>query len=444
VLSRYPIDTMKTEPFDGMQASRRTGIAVALAILGCLAVWWLGMRSPLRLVTVVVVSYLLPWSLAWTLAPSRRRCIVANFALSLMGIAIVWLPLEGLGALGVINYQSLFRAPISEWWYGAPYNVVDPELLYVHRPYLRLSGSQPGDIAAALCLEGPRYAYDVEYDRNGFRNEADLTAANIVVIGDSFIEAPTMPSAQLMSTVLAHLTGRTVANLGLSAYGPQQELAVLKRYALALRPRVIVWAFYEGNDFKDLRRYEGLRDQVLGVRAPALLRTSLARNSIMALYRGLRGCGDRQQSLVSSGMFRAIDDSGVRMYFLHRTQTVTDADLTALARILGEADEITRQNDIRLLLLFVPTSFRVYHDLVACTPESECATDDLPQRVESTISNVSRRIEYVDLTPVFRAAAARGELIYRPDDIHWAPAGHRLAAEITMEVLASMRANDER
>jgi SGNH hydrolase-like domain, acetyltransferase AlgX len=79
-----------------------------------------------------------------------------------------------------------------------------------------------------------------------------------------------------------------------------------------------------------------------------------------------------------------------------------------------------------------------------CTPESECATDDLPQRVKSTISNVSRRIEYIDLTPVFRAAAARGELIYRPDDIHWAPAGHRLAAEITMEVLASMRANDER
>ncbi len=414
---------MKTEPFDGMQASRRTGIAVALAILGCLAVWWLGMRSPLWLVTAVVVSYLLPWSLAWTLAPSRRRCIVARFALSIMGIAIVWLPLEALGALGVINYQALFRAPISEWWSGTPYNVVDPELLYVHRPYLRLSGWQPGDIATVLCLEGPRYTYDVEYDRNA-----------------------TMPSAQLMTTVLAHLTGRTVANLGLSAYGPQQELAVLKRYALALRPRVIVWAFYEGNDFKDLIRYEALRDQVLWGRAPGLLRprASLARNSIMALYRGLRGCGDRQQPLVPSGMFRTIDGSGVRMYFLHRTQAVTDADLTALARILGEADEITRQDDIRFLLLFVPTSFRVYHDLVVCTPESECATDDLPQRVESMLSNVSGRIEYIDLTPVFRAAAARGELIYRPDDIHWAPAGHRLTAEITRAVLASMRATDER
>jgi hypothetical protein len=80
----------------------------------------------------------------------------------------------------------------------------------------------------------------------------------------------------------------------------------------------------------------------------------------------------------------------------------------------------------------------------ACTPESECATDDLPKRVESTISNVSRRIEYVDLTPVFRAEAARGELIYRPDDIHWAPGSHRLAAEITMEVLASRTAADKR
>jgi hypothetical protein len=438
---------MKTKPFPETQAYRRTSIAVALAILGCLAVWWIGIRSPLRLAMALALFYLLPWILAWILSPNRRRRIVEGFGLSLLGIAIVWLPLEGLGALGVVNYQALFRAPISEWWYSTRYNVVDPELIYLRRPYLRLLGSQPGDIAAALCLEGSRYDYDVQYDGKGFRNVNDFNAADIVVIGDSFIEAPTMPSAQLMTSVLARLTGQTVVNLGLSAYGPQQELAVLKRYALALRPRIIVWAFYEGNDFKDLVRYEARREPVLLGRSSDFLRfnSSLMHNSVMALYRGLRGCKDRQQHMVPSGIFSTTDSSEVRMYFLHRTQEVTDTDLMALARIQGEADAITRQNDVRLVFLFVPTSFRVYHKLAACAPKSECAIDDeLPKRVAAMLANVSERIYYVDLTPAFRAAAAKGQQTYRPDDTHWAPAGHRLAAEVTSEVIASIKAAAER
>lgn len=57
---------------------------------------------------------------------------------------------EAAALSGLVQYRVLFGAPISDWWYGAPYNVVDRELLCIHRPHLRLTGTQPGDIAAAL------------------------------------------------------------------------------------------------------------------------------------------------------------------------------------------------------------------------------------------------------------------------------------------------------
>jgi hypothetical protein len=47
----------------------------------------------------------------------------------------------------------------------------------------------------------------------------------------------------------------SVANLGQSGYGPQQELAVLKRYGCPPYDRNTSWVFYEGNDLLDVQEY---------------------------------------------------------------------------------------------------------------------------------------------------------------------------------------------
>src|SRR6202007_1843538 len=86
-------------------------------------------------------------------------------------------------------------------------------------------------------------------------NELDLKHADIIVIGDSIVEGLTVSNSQLMTSVLAHLRRQVVANLGQSAYGPQQELVVLKRYGLPLQPRTVVWMFFEGNDLSDVIGY---------------------------------------------------------------------------------------------------------------------------------------------------------------------------------------------
>ena len=414
----------------------RTGLTIAAAAVVAVlpaAALWLTRRTSLRwLAIALVATYLLPWAVAWISASGGRREILARFTLSTAAIATVWLILELAGAR-LVNYPALTRAPISDWWYGPPYNTADEELLYLHRPYLRLAGSQPGDIAAGLCLRSSVYRYDVRYDRHGFRNETDLDRSAIAVVGDSFVEAPTIPASMTMTSVLARLTGRTIANLGLSAYGPQQELRVVARYAIPLRPDVIVWAFYEGNDFKDMARYDERRAQVRsGMRRRFRLEASLAWNVLLTLQRTVRdGCVPPITPLPSGVRGGA---QPLQMHLV-RPPSPTDAEIEMLATIIIEADVLARRIESRLIVVFIPTSFRVYHDMVDCR-HCDGMIDDVSGRIERRL-RAAAHLEYLDLTGPLREAARRGQLVYRPDDTHWTEAGHEVAAEALSRLLGA-------
>jgi len=47
-----------------------------------------------------------------------------------------------------------------------------------------------------------------------------------------------------------------VRNYGTAGFGPGQELLVLKQYVLAHRPRLVVAAFFAGNDLQDAERFD--------------------------------------------------------------------------------------------------------------------------------------------------------------------------------------------
>ncbi len=415
---------------------RRRVVVIAAAVSATLpaaAIWWTGRTELRSLATAAVFTYVLPWAVAWTCAPGRRRAILLRFGASLVGMGAVWLALEVAGVARLVNYPALMRAPISDWWYGPPYNIVDDELLYIHRPYLRLSGSQPGDITATPCTASPVYRYDVHYDRHGFRNETDLEQANIAVLGDSFVEAPTIPTSMTMTSILARLTGLTVANLGLSAYGPQQELGVLKRYAAPLRPSAIVWAFYEGNDFKDMARYEQRRAHLRDAeRRHIRVEASLAWNALFALQRVVRGCSTPPTQGLPSGMLPG--PRPIQMQFIPPPSSPGDDEIETLASIFRDAEAQARRIDSRLLIVFVPTSFRVYHDLVDCR-DCPATLDDVSGPIERMLRTVSPDIDYLDLTGPLREAARGGRLVYRPDDTHWTDAGHQVVAEAVSRVL---------
>lgn len=337
----------------------------------------------------------------------------------------------------------------------------DPELLVVNRPYVHYVGSQRGGEynVGFWRYDIPRrdrvlYSWDERCDHNGFRNAVDLKSADIAVIGDSMVEGMTIPDGQLMTTLLAHLQGKTVANLGQNGYGPEQELVVLKRYAAPLRPRTIVWMFYEGNDLSDVLNYrriisgQGVGAAALWMGLPerntgfwqGFYERSFTKNAldqlIVQLHRRPPGAKRSGVILTSNGKEQA-------MYFVLPPPRLTPQNLDALDQTLRDfaaGHALCAAQGARLIVVFLPEKFRVFRQLCRFPPESECrnwVVCDLPERMEKGVRAISSEIGYLDLTPFLMNGVKRGVVPYYTDDEHMSPEGHQIAAAAINNYLSS-------
>ena len=113
-------------------------------------------------------------------------------------------------------------------------------------PLLPLAGMP--DATLVVCNETGQWTI-YNSDPHGFRNppEAWSRTPRVVLVGDSFVHGHCVQSDQSIPAHLARRFGR-VFNLGSGGHGPLAELATLREYAEPLRPPVVLWVFYEGND----------------------------------------------------------------------------------------------------------------------------------------------------------------------------------------------------
>jgi hypothetical protein len=112
-----------------------------------------------------------------------------------------------------------------------------------------LSGIPHGRVL--LCAkDGVPLAY--EADRFGFNNPDHVyeRATDALVLGDSFIEGMCQAPGE---DVVSRLRARYPGSIGMAVRGngPLLELAALGRYGPALRPRHVIIAFFEGNDWRN-------------------------------------------------------------------------------------------------------------------------------------------------------------------------------------------------
>jgi hypothetical protein len=410
--------------------------AMVLALLGGLTVLWVRTSSPYHVAANFVASYLVAWGLFFLLSPRARMEKVKGFILMNASVGVTVGTLELLAATRVVDYRLVFSTPIWAPWRNPRY-VADAELVHIRRPYERLRGvSRGGDIARLVSTESPPlYRYDLRYDRHGFRNEADLSGAEVAVLGDSYVEGPLVSSGELMTAGLASRLGTRVANLAQIGYGPRQQLVVLKRYALGLRPRIVVWAFFEGNDLKNVHMYDEMTTNWPDSHRAfhSFLERSFTKNVGLGVARLM---GDpRPPGEKVSGRIRTADGRTRRMYFLYPGLPLSERDMDAFEKtraILAEAYELCARDGIRLLVVYLPTKFRVYGTLVEVETGSDLrqwVLNDLPERFRQTMGAISPGIEYLDLTPRFLEAARRGTMLFFLDDSHWSPEGHDLAAQ---------------
>ena len=104
-----------------------------------------------------------------------------------------------------------------------------------------------------LCNESGEYVL-YESDEHGFHNPKGLWNTGrieIVALGDSYVHGYCVPSDKNFVDVIRQQYPATL-NLGMAGHGPLYMLATLKEYAHRVRPKVVLWFHYEGNDLKDL------------------------------------------------------------------------------------------------------------------------------------------------------------------------------------------------
>ncbi len=120
-------------------------------------------------------------------------------------------------------------------------------------PFLPLSAYSKEKIY--LCNETGEHSYFVS-DRYGFNNPDivwEKNAADILLIGDSFVAGSCINkiNENNFADIFRNKSLSTV-NLGFPGHGPLLEYATFIEYGKFLKPKKILWFYFEGNDFDGL------------------------------------------------------------------------------------------------------------------------------------------------------------------------------------------------
>lgn len=206
----------------------------------------------------LIVTYVGAWIASLVLSRSRHRVLLRAVTTTL-GIVLALAVLELPAVFRWVDWTIVFRQVQGEALDYQTAFVRDVDLAFRRVPGLRWSARPYSDIEESYGL--PRSlnrTITFTYDRWGYRNASDMEQADVVLLGDSYVEGWYVSDEQTTAAQLTARLNRPVANLAVAGYGTLQELRVLKGDASSRHPSVVAWVFFEGNDLYDDYKFEGL------------------------------------------------------------------------------------------------------------------------------------------------------------------------------------------
>ena len=432
-------------------------IVVQLAWLLAVVAWWGATawlaRQPapwaIRLTNPAFAAGLL-----WTYAAAAtiivrstrdRRTMLFRGAAATMAFVVCALLFEASAVAGLIDFHSIRNVLAGDVDERSVDFIIDHELSFRRPAHAHSSGRPRSNMAAMFNLPiRSAYVQTFSTDSRGFRNAADLNRADVVLVGDSYIEGAYVSDDETAAVRLQASLGQPVANLGLSGYGSLQELKVIEKYAVPLGPKMVAWFFFEGNDLDDDQDFENAMAYEHGVPAPPHApesasrkwRDLVERSFTVNAFMQLREWSDWlvPNGIDSFGWFRDRDGTSHRLYFYdfyatralgsyeqQRFETTKDA--------FRRGAEICRRHGIRLVAVYIPIKFRVYGDLCTYPAGSPCVRWK-PWDLEAQFAAFCRAagIEFLSLTEPMHRVASAGNVLYAPEDSHWSAEGQRLVA----------------
>jgi hypothetical protein len=332
--------------------------------------------------------------------------------------------------------------------------------------------------------DGTLRRFRFQTDAEGFRNARTRQRIDVAALGDSFTDAMTIEDAAAWPSLVEQDVGLAVQNYGTAGFGPQQELRVLTDYALAHHPKVVVLAYFAGNDifeaeaFEDYERSNGaihkpdpgwpIRDVV------SRADTWYVASAFHAAQRWVSNRG-RAEAKTSTpieaphaaagpaprfdrGMFSiAVNGQTLRWAFMPpylNTLRMPEDELSARRGWTLTRDAIRAMRDAsraagaELIVMFVPFKSQVFLPIaVEAVPHDELVSAlrySLPDgRIDVAAmtgnrlaqNRMMRRfcadagIRFLDTTDALAARLHEGVNVYFPDDSHLNEAGHVVVAQ---------------
>jgi hypothetical protein len=120
-------------------------------------------------------------------------------------------------------------------------------------PILPLSGISK--TTTVFCNEYGKYVI-YESDEHGFNNPYGgfaQKAIDIILIGDSFAQGHCVEPGRDIGGQLRK-TWNNVISLGMNGSGPLLEFAIFREFAEPMKPKIVLWMYYEGNDLRELEK----------------------------------------------------------------------------------------------------------------------------------------------------------------------------------------------
>ncbi|HWP58345.1 MAG TPA: hypothetical protein VNL14_10685 [Candidatus Acidoferrales bacterium] len=150
---------------------------------------------------------------------------------------------QGTDAVPAISPRSLL-SKTEKGGLSSPFSVDGKELL----PLGGISNR-----VTVFCNETGQYAI-YRSDEHGLHNPSGLwrSGVSIAALGDSFTAGGCVSSDKGFVALIRNRYPATV-NLAMAGEGPLMMLAALKEYGPSIRPKAVLWFYYEESDIKSLR-----------------------------------------------------------------------------------------------------------------------------------------------------------------------------------------------
>lgn len=319
------------------------------------------------------------------------------------------------------------------------------------------------------------------FDPWGFRNKTVPAEAEIVAIGDSHTYGNTARMEEAWPSVLSRLTGKTVYNMGLGGYGPNQYDHLLKTYALRLKPRIVLCGLYMGDDFENAflmtygfdhwaflrqKRFEGVESDIWqepdDTRWFKEIRVWLSRNSvlykivfhgsILGRIKGYFQIGNVSRSHDAFVTSLILEEYNIREAFrpveirrrLNQKNDAVREGMRITVELLQDMEEECRKSGSRFVVVLIPTKEMVFADYFEHHPEihlsdviADLISNERTARKELFEFFRVSEIAYVDTLPALKRAVSQGLYARTDRDMHPGKNGYRVIAEAVSEFLQS-------